>query len=98
MKYLKNFKLIKRSFSSEIKFCELYKSKFVRIYYGDYPPLPCYAMTQLHDDHVKNTTCDCEDKCKFDPDDFHGGITGNIYIKNLEINTSINLSNVNKIK
>ena len=98
MKYIKNFKLIKRSFSSEIKLCNLYKSKLIRMYYSDFPPLPCYAMMLLHDEHVKDTICDCTEKCKFDPDDFYGGLPNNIYIKNIEINTSINLSNVKKIK
>lgn len=92
MKYIKNFKLIKRSFSSEVKLCNLYESKLIRAYFKDYPPLPCYAMLLLHDDDVKDTTCDCEGKCKFDPDDFYGGITSNVYF-----NTSIKFSKANSI-
>ena len=92
MKYPKNLNFLKRSFSSEINFCELYKSKLIRTYFNDYPPLPCYAVLLLHDDEVKNTTCDCEGVCKFDPDDFYGGITSKVYF-----NTPINLSKANSM-
>lgn len=55
--------------SKSIQHSVLYVSKVYRMMKGNYPPMPCFATLHLHDENVINSSCDCENHCKFPPGD-----------------------------